>query len=140
MSAAAGHAAESGERKRPPITEVGVASMICVVVGVIYLASYLPRRAPLGPAVGLVIAAAVLFAFNAVLLARLPEFAWSRFAQVARWALLAYLIIGGMLEYTFVYDHTRGSLLVVMSLMLALFIANVPILLAFTVARFERVS
>ena len=43
-----------------------------------------------------------------------------------------------MLEYTFVYDHTRGELLVVMTLMLAIFTANVPILLAFTVARFER--
>jgi type III secretory pathway component EscS len=125
---------------RPPVTEIGVASMICVIVGVIYLASYLPRHAPLAPAIGLLAVAAVLFAANVVVLSRLPAFAWRRFFQVARWALLAYLIIAGMLEYTFVYDHTRGSLLVVLTLLLAIFTANVPILLAFTVARFELVE
>ena len=61
-----------------------------------------------------------------------------RFFQVARWALLAYIVIAGMIEYAFVYDHTRGAVLVVMTLMLATFTINVPILLAFTVARFEQ--
>jgi hypothetical protein len=129
---------EVPQRRLPPVVEVGVASMVLVIVCVIYLASYLPRQAPLGPAVGLLAASGVLFAGNVVLLARLREFAWARFWQVARWALLAYLVIAGMLEYTFVYDHTRGSLLVVMTLSLAIFTANVPILLAFTVARYER--
>ena len=114
--------------------------MICVISGVIYLASYLPRRAPLGVPVGLLAAGAVLLLANVLLLVRLKDFAWFRFFQVARWGLLAYLVIAGMLEYTFVYDHTRGELLVVMTLMLATFAANVPILLAFTVARFERGS
>jgi hypothetical protein len=125
------------ERRLPPITEIGVASMLCVIVGVIYLAAYLPRRAPLEAPIALVGAGAALLAVNVVLLARLRDFAWWRFHQVARWGLLAYLVIAGMLEYTFVYDDTRGSLLVVMTLMLAIFTANVPILLAFTVARFQ---
>ncbi len=125
------------ERRFPPITEIGVASMICVIVGVIILASYLPRRAPLGAPVGLLAAAAVLLLVNVALLARLKEFASFRFFQVARWGLLAYLVVAGMLEYTFIYDRTRGELLVVMTLMLAIFTANVPLLLGFTVARFE---
>ena len=133
-----GHGGGGPERRFPPITEVGVGSMVCVIVGVIYLASYLPRRAPLGVPVGLLAAAAVLLLANVVVLSRLQDFAWFRFFQVARWGLLAYLIIAGMLEYTFIYDHTRGSLLVVMTLMLAIFTANVPILLAFTVARHEH--
>ncbi len=54
--------------------------------------------------------------------------------------LLAYIVIAGMLEYTFIYDHTRGSLLAVMTLMLVTFTLNVPILLAFTVARFQAVG
>lgn len=126
------------ERRFPPITEIGVASMVCVIIGVIILASYLPRRAPLGAPIGLLVAATVLLLANVVLLARLREFAWLRFFQVARWGLLAYLVIAGMLEYTFIYDRTRGELLVVMTLMLAIFTANVPLLLGFTVARFER--
>ena len=37
----------------------------------------------------------------------------------------------------FVFDHTRGAQLVVMTLMLVLFMLNVPVLIAFTVARYE---
>jgi hypothetical protein len=40
---------------------------------------------------------------------------------VTRWALLAYLVIAGMLEYVFVLDHTRGRVLLVLTLMLVLF-------------------
>ena len=42
-----------------------------------------------------------------------------------------------MIEYAFVYDHTRGSQLVVLTSMLALFMLNVPVLIAFTVARYQ---
>jgi len=51
--------------------------------------------------------------------------------------LLAYAIIGGMIEYAFVYDDTRGAQLVVMTSMLVLFMLNVPVLIAFTVARYQ---
>ena len=37
------------------------------------------------------------------------------------------------------YDDTRGTQLVILTLMLALFMLNVPVLAAFTVARYERV-
>ena len=128
----------NGARRLPPVTEIGAASMVCIVVGVIWLAAYLPKRAPLGVAIGALAAAASLTALNAILLSRVRGFAWGRFFQVGRWAALAYLVIAGMLEYTFVYDHTRGVLLALMSAMLVLFTANVPLLMAFTVARFER--
>ena len=41
--------------------------------------------------------------------------------QVGRWSLLAYAIIAGMIEYAFVYDDTRGTQLVILTSMLALF-------------------
>jgi len=72
-----------------------------------------------------------------VLLSRIEGFAWSRFFQVGRWGLLAYALIAGMIEFAFVFDHTRGPQLLVMTLMLALFMLNVPVLIAFTVARYE---
>jgi hypothetical protein len=72
-----------------------------------------------------------------ILLTRIDDFAWPRFMQVAKWALLAYFVIAGMIEYAFVYDHTRGAQLVVMTAMLALFMLNVPVLIAFTVARYQ---
>ena len=125
-------------RKVPPATEIGAASMICVAVGVVYVASYLPKRAPLAVAVVFLAAAAALLVLNAVLLARAPGFARRRFLQVFGWALLAYAVIAGMLEYTFLYDRTRGAPLAVMTGMLVLFTLNVPLLLAFTVARYHR--
>ncbi len=128
------------ERRLPPVTQLGAASMAFVAIGVIYLAAYLPKRAPLGVAVACLACAAALLLVNAVLLSRTERFAWWRFFQVMRWGLLAYLIIAGMLEYTFLYDHTRGALLAVMTSMLVLFMVNVPLLLAFTVARFQAVD
>lgn len=130
----------SAERRLPPVTEIAAASLGCVVVGVIYLAAYLPRRAPLGVALAFLALAAALLLANAVLLGRVRAFAWRRFFQVGRWAALAYALIAGTLEYTFLYDHTRGALLAVMTAMLVLFALNVPLLLAFTVARYERVE
>jgi len=128
------------DRKLPPVTEIGAASMIAIAAGVIYLASYLPKHAPLWLAVVFLAIAAGLQLTNAFLLSRIQNFAWPRFVQVGKWALLAYLVIAGMIEYAFVYDHTRGAQLVVMTLMLALFMLNVPVLIAFTVARYERVG
>jgi membrane-bound acyltransferase YfiQ involved in biofilm formation len=126
------------ERRFPPIVPFAVVSMALVIVGVIYLAAYLPREAPLGPAIGLLVAAGLLFLANVVMVARLQHFAWDRFRVVCEWTLLAYAVIAGMLEYVFVLDGTRGSMLVVMSLMLLVFTVNIPLLLAFAVARFKE--
>jgi len=128
------------ERRLPPVTELGAASMAFIAAGVIYLAAYLPHRAPLGVAVALLGCAAALLVVNALLLARIRDFAWWRFNQVMRWGLLAYLVVAGMLEYTFLYDHTRGALLAIMSCMLVLFLVNVPLLMAFTVARHQAIE
>lgn len=127
------------DRKLPPVTEVGAAAMIAVAVGVIYNASYLPKHAQTGVAVAILVLAAALELLNVVLLSRIRDFAWGRFKQVAGWALLAYAVIGGMIDYAFVYDHTRGTQLVILTLLLVLFMLNVPVLIAFTVARYERV-
>ena len=128
------------DRKLPPVTEIGAASMIAIAGGVIYLAAYLPKHAPLWFALVALAVATGLLVTNAVLLSRVPGFAWGLFFQVGRWALLAYAVIAGMIEYAFVYDKTRGAVLLVMTLLLAIFTLNVPLIAAFTVARFERES
>jgi hypothetical protein len=127
------------DRRLPPVTEIGAVSMVAIAVGVIYNAAYLPKHAQTGVAIAILVVAAALQVVNAFLLARLERFAWFRFKQVAGWSLLAYAVIAGMIEYAFVYDHTRGTQLVILTLMLALFMLNVPVLIAFTVARYQRV-
>jgi len=124
-------------QSEPRVTELGMLSIGLVAAGVIYLAAYLPRRAPLAPAIVLLGCAALVLAANVLLLARRPGFAWWRFRQVAGWMLLVYCVVAGMLEFTFLYDHTRGPVLVLMTLLLAVFTLNVPLLSAWTVARFE---
>jgi len=126
------------DRKVPPVTTLWMLSIALIAGGVSYLAAYLPKRAPLAPAVGLLAGAAVVLVAGVVLLARQRDFAWRRFFQVGGWTLLAYVVIAGMIEYAFVYDHTRGAVLVVMTLMLVVFLLAPPLLVAFTVARFQQ--
>ena len=125
------------ERDLPPIQQIGVGVLALIVVGGIFTASHLPRHVPQGPTIALLAAAAALMAVNAVLLSRIDDFAWRSFRQVAGWVLLAYVIIAGMLEYVFVYDGTRGTQLLILTLMLVVFAVDIPMLLGFSVARFQ---
>jgi membrane-bound acyltransferase YfiQ involved in biofilm formation len=128
------------DRRLPPIAVVGVIVLGLVVVGGVYLASYLPRHAPLGPAYGLLAAAGTLLVANVAVLSRQRDLSWHHFFLVGRWALVAYLVIAGMLEYVFVYDGVRGEMLVVLSLMLLIFAIDIPLLLGFSVARYQPVD
>jgi len=67
----------------PPVTGLWMLSLALIAGGVSYLAAYLPKRAPLAPAVGLLAASAIVLGIGVVLLARQREFAWTRFRQVA---------------------------------------------------------
>jgi hypothetical protein len=125
------------ERRLPPVTQLGMLSLGLVLVGGIYLSAHLPEHVSLGPAVGLLAASALVFAGNLLALARVKGFAWARFFAVAKWALLAYALISGMIEYVFLRNHTSGGPLVVLTLSLVLFAVNVPVLIGFTVARYD---
>jgi hypothetical protein len=113
-------------------------SLALIVTGGIYLASHLPQRVPLAPAIVLLAASATLLATNLFLLSRVPDFPWGRFFEIARWAFLAYAIIAGTIEYAFVRNHMKGGALVVLTLSLAVFAVHVPVLIGFTVARFHE--
>jgi hypothetical protein len=77
-------------------------------------------------------------AFNLFSITRVKDFAWDQFLAVARWSLLAYLVIGGMIEFVFVHNNVRGGTLVVLSLSLLIFAIHVPTLMGFTVARYHQ--
>jgi len=107
------------------------------VAGGIYMASYAPRRPPLTVPICFAAASGVLLAVNVVMLMRTRELAWDKFFLVGRWSLLSYVIAAGLIEFAFVRDHTRGGPLVVLTAMLVLFAVNVPLIISFTVARFQ---
>jgi hypothetical protein len=125
------------ERKLPPVTAVAMASLALIVAGGIYLAAHLPEHVSLGPAVALLAASALLLIGNMVSLSRVKDFNWQRFYQVAKWSLLAYVVIAGMIEYAFLQDHVSGGALVVLTLSLVVFAVHVPMLVGFTVARYD---
>lgn len=127
-------------RKLPPVAELCVGSMALVIAGGVYMAAHLPKRPPLSVAEVLAGLAGALMVANVALLARLEAFAWAIFFQVVKWALLAYALIAGMLEFVFVYDGTRGASLVLMTCMLAIFAVDIPVLLGFSVARYQPPS
>jgi hypothetical protein len=120
----------------PPFTQLGMLSLALIVAGGIYLSSHLPEHVPLGPAVALLAASTLVLALNMFLLSRVPGFAWPRFFQVAKWALLAYLVTAGLIEYAFLRNHVSGGPLVILTLSLAVYALQVPTLIGFTVARY----
>jgi hypothetical protein len=128
----------STEPRLPPVTQVGMASLALIVAGGIYLAAHLPEQVPLTPAIVLLAASALLLAGNLAALARTEGFARARFFAVARWALLAYVVIAGMIEYAFLRDDVSGGPLVVLTLSLVVFAVHVPVLIGFTVARYAQ--
>ena len=126
------------ETRLPPVTEVGMFSLALILAGGIYLTAHLPKHVALAPAIVLLCASALLLAGNLAWLGRVKGFAWGRFFEVARWALLAYALIAGLIEYSFLEDGLRGGPLVVMTLSLAVFATTVPVLISFTVARYAE--
>jgi uncharacterized membrane protein YeiB len=125
------------EQRYPPITELGMLSLGLIVAGGIYLSSHIPQHVPLAPAIALLVASTLVLVVNYALLRRVENFAWQRFFQVGRWALLAYVITAGMIEYVFVRNHLKGGSLVILTLSLVVYALQVPTLIGFTVARYD---
>jgi hypothetical protein len=128
------------DRKLPPFTALGMLSLSLIVIGGIYLASHIPQHVSLGPAIALLIASVVVMVVNLWLLSRVRDFAWARFFQVAKWALLAFLITAGLILYAFLEDDVRGGTLVILTLSLFVYAIQVPALIGFTVARYDTSS
>jgi hypothetical protein len=139
MEASLGHMhdAPADGRPMPPVLQIGGATLVLIVAGGIFTASHFPGHVPKGPTIGLLAAACVLLAVNVTLLSRIDGFAWKSFRLVAGWVLAAYVVIAGMIEYAFVYDGTSGSQLVILTAMLVVFAVNIPLMLGFSVARFQ---
>jgi hypothetical protein len=124
-------------RRLPPVADLALVSLGLVVIGGIVLASSLPGRPPLALLVAISVVSGLLLITALVLLARLQDFAWDRFRLVFRWGLLAYVISAGMIAFAFIRDHTRGAPLAVALIMLVYFALDVPVIIAFTVARYS---
>jgi len=131
------HGAPSVERKLPPIAQICVVVLASMVIGGVFVAAHLPTHVAMTFPTIMITFAGVLLLVNMVLLSRIPVFAWKSFFKVARWTLLAEGIVAGLLEYIFVFDGTRGSVLLLMSSALTIFVLDLSVLFGFSVAQFQ---
>ena len=127
----------ASEPRFAPVAALGTAALVLIVIGGVYMASYAPRRPPLTAPICLAAASAVLCGVNVVMLMRTRGLAWDKFFLVGRWTLLSYVIAAGLIEFAFVKDHTRGAPLVVLTAMLVLFALDIPLIISYTVARYQ---
>jgi hypothetical protein len=121
----------------PPVAQLATLSLALVIAGGIVMVSTMFPAPSFAVPVALLALSALLLVANVVLLVTLPDFAWRTFSIVGRWALLAYAISGGMIEFAFLHNHVSGTTLLLLTLMLLMFVINVPLIISFTVARYE---
>jgi uncharacterized membrane protein YoaK (UPF0700 family) len=127
----------SAGQKFPKAVETVTVSLAAVVVGGVWLGSHAPRRPPLALPTILLVVAVLLLLAGVVMITRVAGFSWDTFVRVGRWALVAYIVAAGMIEFAFVRNHTRGAPLAVVTGMLVVFALDVPFLIATTVARYD---
>ena len=127
-------------RKLPPITEIAIATMALVVIGGTYIAGHIPDDVPLLLPAILAVAAAVLLVLNLYLLSTVQPFAWGAFKQVFGWSLVGYGVISALLMFVFLRDDIPGDVMTFLIAMLVIFAVNIPLLFAFSVARYQPES
>ncbi len=126
------------ERVLPPVVEVTITSLILSIIGGIYMAAYFPHRPPLGVPIGLLVASWLLLGTVVAMLITIRDFGWKTFRLVGMWTLLAYVLQAGMIGYAFVHNGASGAPLVVIILLLVVFAVSVPLMISFTVGRYQR--
>ena len=130
----------AGDTTRSPIVACIVGTIISCILAAGIIIVYIPAEAPMWGPIMWVCIAAVLTVATIVLILRKKPFARKRFFTVAQWVFLYILVLSGMAEYVMAFDGMRGKTLVVMTIILLLFLVNIPMLWGFSVARHERTS
>ncbi len=129
-----------GDPRLPPVTQLVVGSLVLVLIGGIYMVATYQSSPSLAIPTALLVASVVLWASGVLMMVRHLGFAWPVFFRIARWALLAYVVEAGMIEFAFIHNHVSGGPLLLLSLMLVMFALDVTVSIAFTVARFATAA
>ena len=127
-----------GDNNRSPIVACIIGAIISCILAAGIIVTYIPKQAPLWGPIMWVCIAAVLTVATVVLVLRKEPFARRLFFTVAKWVFLYILVLTGIGEYVIAFDGVRGEPLVVMTIILLLFLVNIPMLWGFSVARHER--
>lgn len=130
----------AGDTKSSPVIACITGAVISCILAAGIIIAHFPESAPMwGSIMWLGIAATLTIATITLILRKKP-FARKRFFTVAKWVFLYILVLTGMGEYVIIFDGTRGEPLVLITVILLLFLVNIPMLWGFSVARHERTS
>lgn len=118
---------------------LAITSLVFAVIGGIVLAAQYGRVPSLVVPTVLAAVGGLLLVTALVLLARVRAFAWPVFSRVMGWGLVAYCVEAGILAFVFIHDHTPTRELLLFGAMLLLFAVDVPLMLGYSVARWQPV-
>ena len=127
------------ERKLPPVVGVAMVSLALAVTGGVILAAQAESRPSVVLPMVLEVVAVALELVAIVMMLSIRPFAWFRFRPVFAIALVAYVIQAGMIEWAFAKNHTPAGPLTALTLGIVVFATSVPVMIAFTVARYQAV-
>ncbi|MEZ5321309.1 MAG: hypothetical protein R2698_04395 [Microthrixaceae bacterium] len=138
MSAAETSPPRPFTRSMPPVVGLGMVALTFAIVGGVLIAAQIGADPSLvlpwilvAVAVGAEIAAVAL-------LPTIRPFAWFRFRQVFGVALGAYVLQSGVIEWSFLKNDIPAGPLTVLTIGLVVFATVVPLMIAFTVARYQE--
>ncbi|MGB3411044.1 MAG: hypothetical protein WBA45_07580 [Microthrixaceae bacterium] len=128
------------ERKVPPVIPVAMLGLtLAIVAGILVIAQIGEEPALTLPTI--FVAGAVLLEIIAIIMAAtIRPFAWAQFAVVFRWALLAYVLQSSIIEWSFIINDVPGRPLAVLTVGIVVFATVVPVMIAFTAARYQSVT
>lgn len=128
------------DRSVPPVVGIGMASLATAVVGGVLVAAQFGTEANLALPRLFVVVAIGLEIVAITLAATIRPFAWRLFRLVFGVGLLAYLIQGGLIAWTFAINDVPAEQMIVLYGGLVVFTTIVPLMLGFTVARYQAVD
>ncbi len=140
MTAATTTSVRPFERKLPPVIPVAMLGLTLAIVGGILVVAQIGEKPALTlPAI--FVAGAVLLEIVAIVMAAtIRPFAWSTFAAVFRWTLLAYVLQSSVIEWSFIINDVPGKPLAVLTAGIVVFATVGPVMIAFTAARYQSVT
>ena len=128
----------AGDTTTSPVVVCIVGTIVSCILAAGIIIAHIPEPAPLWGSVLWVCIAAALTVASVILILRKKPFARKLFFKVAKWVFLYIVVLSGMGKYVIIFDGTRGEPLVIMTIILLLFLVNIPMLWGFSVARHER--
>lgn len=140
MSAVAAAPVRPFERKFPPVVVAAMVGLTLAITGGILVVAQMGEKQSLAVPTGFMAGAIVLELAAIVMLVTIRPFAWDRFFLVLRWTLLAYVLQSGIIEWSFIKNDVPGRPLAVLTAGLMVFATIVPVMIAFTVARYQSVT